>query len=79
MFCALTGMRATEFIESVKLIKNSKRLVEGEYYDPERQVLQHYKFPRIFIWRTKAIHISLVDRETLGIAKGIDKAPSSMD
>jgi intergrase/recombinase len=68
-------MRASECAESIRLIKNSKLLVEGQYYDPERQILQHYEFPHIFIRRTKAIYISIVDREILGIAQEIDKAP----
>jgi intergrase/recombinase len=73
LFCTLTGMRASECIASVRLIKNSESLVEGQYYDPERQILQHYKFPQIFIRRTKAIYISVVDREILRIAQEIDQ------
>jgi hypothetical protein len=72
-------MRGIECIESIRLIKNSMLLVEGEHYDPVRQMLQHYKFPHIFIRCTKTIYISVVDREILGIAQRIDNIPPTMD
>jgi len=43
---------------------------------PSAKLLQHYNFPYIFIRRTKAIYISVVDREILGITQEIDKIPS---
>lgn len=41
------------------------------YYNPEQQILEHYRFPDIFIRRTKAIYISVVDDSTVEIARKI--------
>src|SRR5215216_5589273 len=46
------------------------------YYNPEQKVLQHYRFPNIFIRRTKAIYISVVDDSIVEIAKKIGKPPT---
>lgn len=68
LFCTLTGMRGSECIESVRLINLS---TDNKYYNPERQILQHYLYPNIFIRRTKAIYISIVNDEIIGIAQKI--------
>jgi hypothetical protein len=72
LFCTLTGMRASECVEAVRLIKSSTIY----YYNPEQQVLQHYRFPDIFIRRTKAIYISIMNDEIIYIARKIDKTPT---
>jgi intergrase/recombinase len=72
LFCTLTGMRASECVEAVKLLHSSS----STYYNPEQKVLQHYRFPDIFIRRTKAVYISVVDEEILAIAKSIKKIPT---
>jgi hypothetical protein len=71
LFCTLTGMRASEAVEAVRLLHSSST----SYYNPEQQVLQHYRFPDIFIRRTKAIYISIVNDEIIDIARKIDKTP----
>ena len=71
LFCTLTGMRGSECVESVRLLTAG-----GNYYNPERQILQHYLFPQIFIRRTKAIYISIVNEQIIGIAKNIGNTPS---
>jgi len=72
LFCTLTGMRASEAVEAVRLLHSSSSTY---YYNPEQQVLQHYRFPDIFIRRTKAIYISVVNDEIIDIARKIDKNP----
>lgn len=72
LFCTLTGMRASEAVEAVRLLHSSST----SYYNPEKQVLQHYRFPDIFIRRTKAIYISIVNDEIIDIARKIDKTPT---
>jgi hypothetical protein len=47
--------------------------MQQQYYNPEQKILQHYRFPDIFIRRTKAVYISVVDDEIIGIAKKIGK------
>lgn len=71
LFCTLTGMRGSECVEAVKLINAGEHL--QQYYNLEQNILQHYRFPDIFIRRTKAIYISIVDDEILAIAKKIGK------
>jgi hypothetical protein len=69
-------MRASECVEAVKLLNSS---CDGSsrqiYYNPEQQVLQHYRYPNIFIRRTKAIYISVVDDSIIEIARRIENTP----
>lgn len=74
LFCTLTGLRGSEAVESVRLLN---RVDRRDYYNPEQQILQHYRFPDLFIRRTKAVYISVVNDEIIGIAKKIDKTPQS--
>jgi hypothetical protein len=73
LFCTLTGMRASECLEAVRLLRTQG--AESYYYNPEQQVLQHYRYPEIFIRRTKAIYISVVDDSIVSIARKIRKVP----
>jgi hypothetical protein len=75
LFCTLTGMRCSEALESVKLIKKDPETFK-RYYDLDGQVLRHYAFPDIFIRRTKAVYISVVNDEIVGIAQEIEKVPT---
>lgn len=69
-FCVLTGLRPSEAVESVKLINNPDEL--KTYYNPERQALEHFRFPSILIRQTKKAYISFVTPEMIeGVSKGI--------
>ena len=70
LFCTLTGMRGSEVVEAVRLITLASNDAKV-YHNPERQILQHYLYPNIFIRRTKAIYISIVSDEVIGIAKKV--------
>jgi hypothetical protein len=72
LFCTLTGMRASECVEAVRLLSRDT----SQYYNPDQQVLQHYRYPHLFIRRTKAIYISIVNDEIIDIARKIDKSPT---
>ena len=74
LFCTLTGMRGSECIESVRLLHNGQ--YTERYYNPERQILQHYLYPNIFIRRTKAIYISIVNEQIIEIVKKIGNVPT---
>lgn len=76
LFCTLTGLRASEAVESIKLLASPQLWKSQQYYNPEQNVLQHYRFPDIFIRRTKAVYISVVDKEIVGIAQSITKTPT---
>lgn len=57
----LIGLRPAEVCESVSLICKST----DKYYNPERQALEHFKFPEIFLRQTKKAYISFVTPEML--------------
>lgn len=82
LFCTLTGMRGSECVEAVRLLNRlpiAESLNSQQYYNPERQILQHYLYPQIFIRRTKAIYISVVNDDVVGIAKKVGQNPVSLD
>lgn len=62
----LTGLRPMESLQAIKLIKNP--VAFKTYYDTDRQCLQHFKFPELFLRRTKTTYITIVDNDLLRIA-----------
>lgn len=60
-FCATTGMRLIEAIESWNLIRTIDNL--SEYYDSEKEILMHYKFADKFMRKGKKTFISFVSKE----------------
>ena len=73
LFCTLTGLRGSECVEAVRLL-NRPDSQTSRYYNPEQQILQHYRFPELFIRRTKAVYI-VVNDQIIAIAKAIGKTP----
>jgi hypothetical protein len=73
MFCTLTGLRSSECVNCISLIKDPENF--KTYYNEERQCLEHFKFANLFIRRTKAAYISLVNKEIRRIAQSIEKPP----
>ena len=61
-FNTLTGLRPSEALESLKLIR-----IERENY-LKNGVLQHYKYPKVFIRRTKKAYVSIVTDDILKLA-----------
>jgi intergrase/recombinase len=53
-FACLTGLRPSEACESVRLIKCG---LSPQYYNPEQQCLEHFRFPQ-FIRATKKCYLS---------------------
>ena len=49
LFAALTGLRPSECWHSIRLIQNDRE----RYVNNERLILSHYKYPEIFLRRTK--------------------------
>jgi intergrase/recombinase len=66
-FAWLIGLRPAEVVESVKLINDEEEL--QEYYKPERQALEHFRFPDIFLRQTKKAYISFVTPEMLDMVR----------
>jgi hypothetical protein len=65
LFNALTGLRPEEAIQSIKILHNK----ESDNYLKDNTVLEHYKYPSIFIRRTKKAYISIVNGTILGLAR----------
>ena len=62
-FITMSGLRLVEALESYNLIirlADSGRL--AQYYDQERETLEHFKFKEIFLRKTKKAFISFVPR-----------------
>jgi intergrase/recombinase len=66
-FACLTGLRPAEAIESVRLINDKEEFTK--YYNPERQALEHFRFPSLFLRQTKKAYISFVTPEILDMVK----------
>jgi hypothetical protein len=64
-FDALTGLRPAEAIQSCNLLRNNGH----GYHNSELQILEHFKFPVVFIRGKKRAYFSIVDAETLEIAR----------
>jgi hypothetical protein len=64
-FDALTGLRPAEAIQSCNMLRNNGH----GYLNSELQVLEHFKFPAVFIRGKKRAYFSIVDAETLEIVR----------
>jgi hypothetical protein len=63
-FMAVSGLRCNEAIESYNLIiKLSKSGKLSEYYDSDREVLEHYKFKDLFLRKSKKAFASFVPKD----------------
>jgi hypothetical protein len=71
VYYTLTGLRASECVNSIRLIKDSEAF--KTHYNESRQCLEHFRFAQVFIRRTKAAYISLVDKEILEIGQNSNK------
>ncbi|MEM3793453.1 MAG: integrase [Candidatus Bathyarchaeia archaeon] len=56
-FIALSGLRVSEALEAMSIYSREKR----EYLNEELMVLEHFKYPRTFIRRTKRAYITVLD------------------
>ena len=74
IYCTLTGLRPTEVFSSINLIKSDL----DNYLDKEKMILEHIKYPEIFIRKTKKAYISVVNESIIHIAKDT-KEKSSYD
>jgi intergrase/recombinase len=62
-FLCVSGLRLNEAVESYNLIVKLHR--EGklaEYYNSERQSLEHYRYPSLFIRKTKKCFVSIIPK-----------------
>ena len=62
-FAVITGLRPSEDIEAVKIL-NSGNPGLG-YYNQERQCLEHFRFPNVFLRATKKAYLSFITLDNL--------------
>jgi len=65
IYCTLTGLRPSEACESIGLIHRDLE----NYLNKDSMTLEHYKYPDLFIRKTKKAFISLVNDSILDMAK----------
>jgi intergrase/recombinase len=71
----LTGLRPVESIESAKLLVNPQET--EKYFNSERHELQHWRYPDLFLRRTKNCYVTFCTKEQLsGIGILEAKTPS---
>ncbi len=64
IFNTLTGLRPNEVIKCIGLLHQDSEL----YWNKEKSLLEHYKFPNEFIRKTKNVFVSVVDQSIIDIA-----------
>jgi intergrase/recombinase len=65
VFNTLTGLRPIEVSKCIGLVHSNLE----NYWNKEKGILEHYKFPNEFIRRTKKVFISVVDKPLIALAK----------
>jgi intergrase/recombinase len=65
LFNTLTGLRSDEACKAIQIIRKE----ENNYVRKDLMILEHYKFPDIFIRRTKKAYISILTDQILALAK----------
>jgi len=65
-FILVSGLRFTEAVHSYNLIVElTKKSEINNYYNCEKQFLEHYKFKQIFIRRTKKAFVSYIPKKLI--------------
>jgi intergrase/recombinase len=65
LFDVMTGLRPTEAIESFNLLINP--LSRAEYLSKDRKTLEHFRFPTVFLRRTKKAFITIANADILSL------------
>jgi hypothetical protein len=60
-FAVLTGLRPSEACESVRLLNTPYG--DFQYYNPDQQCLEHFRFPDIFLRQTKKAYLSYLSSD----------------
>ena len=73
VFAALTGLRPTEAANSCAIIYElSSKGQLADYYDADLKMLQHFKYPQLFLRRTKNAYISFVSPRLIEAVASIE-------
>jgi hypothetical protein len=89
-FGCLVGLRASEVVECVRLLNEqftytktaSEQLrytqASPPYYNPERQALEHFRFPQ-FLRQTKKAYLSFVTPEMIDMVRYTERSIPTLD
>jgi len=64
-FMLLSGVRAMEGVKAFNLIVELGAKYSEEYYNKETGFLEHFRYPELFLRRSKNVYISTVPKELL--------------
>jgi len=64
-FMLLSGVRAMEGVKSFNLIVELGSKYTEEYYNENTGFLEHFKYPELFLRRSKNVYVSVVAKELL--------------
>ena len=70
-FQVLTGLRPSETVESCRLIKIDLK----NYLNKDLMALEHWKYPKVFLRRTKNAYISFADENLISLVLESEKIP----
>jgi hypothetical protein len=65
-FMLLSGVRAMEGVKAFNLIVELGSKYTEEYYNENTGFLEHFKYPKLFLRRSKNVYVSTVPKELLG-------------
>ena len=65
IFNTLTGLRPIEVSKSIGLLHSNM----NDYWNKDKGILEHYKFPNVFIRRTKKVFISVITDSMINLSK----------
>jgi Archaeal phage integrase len=65
IYNTLTGLRPSEALQSLYLVQSELK----NYLNKDKVVLEHFKYPAIFLRRTKKVYISIVNDLIIRIAE----------
>ena len=68
-YCTLTGLRAEEACRSISLLQTDKE----NYLREDELILEHYRYPAVFLRRTKKAYVSVVTDDILVMAEHCGK------
>jgi len=64
-FMLLSGVRAMEGVKAFNLIMELGSKYKGEYFNENTGFLEHFKYPKLFLRRSKNVYVSAVPKELL--------------
>jgi len=65
IYCTVTGLRPTEACQSIELIQTDL----DNYLNTESMMLEHFKYPKLFLRKTKHAYVSIANDSIIDLAR----------